>query len=218
MGQVQLAHPQPGAAGEYLSGCKRIGKDIELRGCGDVATARAATHDRYSGNPLDQSGVLTQRQRNVGERPDRHHPASRRDSCLLEQVTDGIRAGHRPSRGRQAGPAEPRIAMDMRRMHRLTDQRPLGASVDGHVQTEQLENLQRIVRDLLERRIAGDRGHALELRHIRGEQQRDGVIVTWITVDEEFGSTRRRHFCDGLSFGLSPEPLVYCILAAPARG
>ena len=81
--------------------------------------------------------------------------------------------------------------MDVRRNARLADERTLGTRRNREVGSGELEHAQRVGSGLLQCLVAGDGGDAqqFDFQAREGKQQRDRVVVTRVTVEQDL----RRH-------------------------
>ena len=67
------------------------------------------------------------------------------------------------------------------------DERPLRARMDGNVQPQNLRGDERVVCRQMERHVAAHRRHAEHVAVLRGDEQRQRVVMTGVTVEDDAG-------------------------------
>src|SRR5690606_16562198 len=61
-----------------------------------------------------------------------------------------------------------------------------------HVDAGDLEHVQRVAGGVVDRRVAAHRGDAEQLGVLGGDEDRDRVVETWITVEDDRRTSHRR--------------------------
>ncbi len=198
VGHVERDHGDRHAAPQHDVGGLGIDIDVELGSRGDVADLEiGARHHHDLADPRRDVGSLDQRHADVGERPE---GAERDRSRLLaaqrvDDVVDAVLRLERLLRLRQVGAVEPGRPVDMLGGDQHPAHRPLAAGIDRHLRAAgELDHLQRIPGILGEADIAADRDDAEDvelLRRGQGEEDRDGVVLAGVGVDDDLA----RHGC-----------------------
>src|SRR4051794_3189689 len=188
VGDVEPDHRDVDSTREDAVRGFRIRPDVELRRGRDVALGDGAAHQDDAGDALPDAGVAGEEEGNIGQRP---HGDEDDAVALLEgrsDEVDRVPCGGPDLRGRQVGPVEAGLAVDMGCRPLLTDERPVAADVHRDVgAVDVLEDLERVGGRLLEGLVARDRGDTEHLHLGRGEreQERDGVVVAGIGVEDD---------------------------------
>ena len=175
----------------------RIDPDVVFGRRRDVAfAARRAAHDDAAADLLGEAGIARQRQRDIGQRSERHQRQARRGVGEAQDRVDRMLALGRAARRRIAAVAEPVAAVEPMRVVERAHQRRGRADEDGDVDAGDLGGQQRVAGRLFDADVAGDDGQPEHAHVGRGErhQDRDGVVGSGVGVDEEIAhGTDRSH-------------------------
>ena len=158
----------------------RRGRDIAL------ATGRAA-HHHAAADPLGKLGIALERERDIGERPERHEVKAGLGLREAQDDVYGRLALGLALRGGVFVVAQAILPMEPMRVLVRAIQRLVGAGEDGDVGFAELRGEQRVSRRLLHVDIAGDRRQAEDVHARLSERHddRDGVVGGGVGVDEE---------------------------------
>ena len=134
-----------------------------------------------------EAGIARQRQRDIGQRPERHQRQAGRGVGEAQDRVDRVFALGRAARRRIAAIAEAVAAVKPVRVLVRAQQRRGGADEDGDVDAGDLGGQQRVARRLFDADVAGDNGQPQHAHVGRGKrhQDRDGVVGGGVGVDEE---------------------------------
>ena len=166
-GDVEADHRHVDAAREDAVRGFRVRPDVELGGGRDVALGDRAAHEDYAGDALLDPGVAREEKADVGQRPYRNEDDAVVLLDGLRDEVDRMSFGGLLRRSRQIRSVEPALAVHVRGGPLLADERAVAADVDRDVRAvDELEDLERVRRRLLERLIPRDGGDAehLDLR------------------------------------------------------
>jgi hypothetical protein len=174
------------------SGIITIDIDVEFGRRGDVAALeKAAAHHHQLAYPGRDLRRLGERQRNVGERPERRerHRARRLGAHRLDDEIDGVLVLKRHRRFVENGAVEAGLAVDMLGGDERARDRPVRTGEDLHVcPVAELADDPGVARRQRERNVAGNGGDAEDvdlLRAAEGEHDRGRVVLSRIRVDDD---------------------------------
>ena len=191
MGDVQAEGDHVAARSEHHRRRVRVGPDVELGGCGDIAAFRPRpAHDDHRPQSLGQPPITPHRQRQIGHRPQDGH-GHRPFGPAHDQVHDGV--GRRP------------VADDARRLERLQVAQSLGPVKGARPRRRPFQRPfrpaehrrvlapgdlaydQRIALGQAAGDVARDRGYGQHLQLGRGEgqEQRHGVVHAGVAIDDQ---------------------------------
>jgi hypothetical protein len=112
-----------------------------------------------------------------------HTPSFPRTVSMMKPTASRLAGG--PDGSGKLGAVEPALAVHVAGGELRSDQRPAGAGVDGDVDAQQVAQHDCIPGRRLERCVAGNGGDPEQIRVAGGNDQRDGVVVTWIAIEED---------------------------------
>ena len=191
VGYVEAAHDYGEARSEDLARGLGVDVDVELRGRRRVAQADAAAHEGDQRDAVFEVRALAQKHRDVrqGSEGDKGHGPWRglhgvgHERRRLAGI--GCEAGLR-----DLGPVQPALAVDGLGGLKVAFERCGGAGRHGHVLAPyEGQDAQRVAGGLLERDVAGHRGHGdhVQLRGAAGHHHRHGVVVAGVDVQDHGG-------------------------------
>ena len=178
-----------------------VGPDVELAH-GVAVAERPAAHHRDAGDPSGEIRRRLQRPGDVGLRSDRDEPDPLGRPAGVDDERDGVGPVERRGRRREVGAVEARFAVHEGREMCRFDQRPIAARVDRHVDAEQVTHHERVAGGPLQRCVPGDGGDADEVGEAGGGDDRHGVVVSRVAVEDH--RRRGRAAVDMPAFDMLP--------------
>jgi hypothetical protein len=190
MRQVESCHHDRDAGPEHHGRGVGVDVEIELGRRGDVAEGERPAHQHDPPDAVADVRREAERQRDVGEWAERTERHGRgRGPQLGDDELHRVAAAGLSARRGEPGAREAVGAADELRRFERQHQRALGAPVDGNVRAAgELAHAQGVRRRLRDRDVARDRRDAAEIEPFaRGERQqdRDGVVVARVGVDDD---------------------------------
>ncbi len=187
VGEIEAAHQDARrAAAQHDVGRLGIEVDVEL-GRGRHVAERAASHDRDAGDAVREAGIALQRERHVRERSRRDDPYSGDGPRDVEQVCDRVVGNDGAREHGQHGTGQSGFAvhvLGVAERVRPGGERRGGAGMYRHVDVEELQHPERVARGALETHVAGHGGDAEQLRPVRGDGDRDGIVMAGVAVED----------------------------------
>jgi len=189
---VEPHHDDGPSGGEHDVRGLRVDEDVELGRRGPVAAGGPPAHQHDLVHPVDDVGGETDREREVRQRSgcDEGDFAG---GVGADRVDDDVHAVPRvcdQARCREHGTVEPGLAVGLDGRLRRAHERPVAARRDRHI-PEPCDGRdgQRVAGDLLEGLVAGDGRHRdqIDIGVACGEEERDGIVVAGVAVEEDGG-------------------------------
>ena len=151
MGDVQPAHHDRRATLEHHGRSLGVGVDVELGSRGAVAERGAAAHERDAGDAINQRGVGSKGEGDVGEWPGRYQPRTRMFTGCRQQVTNGIGPVDRASERWQGWSRQAALTVNVSSEHRRLQEWSRRAGMDRYVEVEKLGGDERVLGGVGER-------------------------------------------------------------------
>ena len=154
----------------------------------DVAlAARRAAHDDAAADLAGKTGIARERQRDIGQRPERHQRQAGAFAGEAQDRVDRMLALGRATRSGKAAIRKTIFAMKPMGVTMRPRERSGGAGKDGNLDPGDFGGQKRVARSLIDADIARDRGQAQHAHVGRGKrhQDRDRVVGGGVGVDEE---------------------------------
>ena len=188
-----------------------IDVNVEFGGRRHVAGSGGATHEDDFANLRHDAGRADDGRGDVGERPGggQGHSAVRRRQQGLDDEVDGVHVVQRHHRIAEAGAIEAGLAVDLLGRHQGPFERRRAAGVNADIGASgQLANASRVGLGEGQGHVAGDgrdTQHVELNRRGEGEQERHGIVVAGVAIDDD-GARRHGANCDNP--GQSGKPLM----------
>ena len=190
MGEVQPHHGHIPISPEHDIGGLRVGIDVELGRRRYVATRKTSAHGDDPFHPLDDLRLLADGERDVGIGADGHERDRLRIMChdRVDDEIDSVALIEFERRGRQHRPVETGFAVDLDGQNLFAGQRTGRTLGDRNLNAIGRANGKRIARRVLNIVVARNGGDAekINVGIARREQDRDGVIVAGVAVEDDF--------------------------------
>ncbi len=189
---VARQHDDRHAAAEHRVCRLRIDIDVELGGRRDVAALEErAAHQHDFAQRAANLWRFDQRGRDVRQRAERaqRHAVRRRAAQRIDEVRHRMAGRERRARLVQFDTFEPRLAVHVRGRHELAHERARAACIDGQRlrAAGPVADDPRIAFGQVERHVArdgGQRAHVEPVLRAEREQDRDGVVLARIGIDD----------------------------------
>ena len=187
---VEPDHGERGARLEHDMSGVRIGEDVELGGCGDIAGADGAAHRHDLAHIREHRRVLDDGERDIGKGPKRgERDGLRRREERIDQEIDRVDRFGRAARFRQVRAVYARRPVDALGGDRLAHQGARAAGIDRHLRpAAEVPDPACIALGQRQRDIAGNGRNAQKVELFRrgeGQQQGDGVVLAGVAIDDQ---------------------------------